>query len=213
MPLPKIPNRPPRPEGSREQPREQTPRSPQTNERVTSEPVQQRLPRDRSKPAGEAKAAPLRSQEAPRQKSPVQDRESKLPKKVTDAPQARSNNNSKPRVQSPKPAVKDSSPKVNENQRGLSRSEIAEGYVVDSKTGKKYIPIPKSEYNAEGIPILQLEDFDADDMNSEAERFLAHLRVAPDKKEQARLREEKIARKKQSDIEYKRMNASIEDDD
>lgn len=37
-------------------------------------------------------------------------------------------------------------------------------------------------------------DFDGDDLNSSAEIFMAHLRVAPDKKEQQQLREERSAR-------------------
>lgn len=68
---------------------------------------------------------------------------------------------------------------------------VPKGYAVDEETGITYRKLPKSEYDSNGNPVLQIQDFDADDLNAEAESFLGHLRVAPSKEEILQLREER----------------------
>ena len=66
---------------------------------------------------------------------------------------------------------------------------------VDPKTGIRHRVLPKTEYDENGNPVLQIDDFDADDLNAEANEFLAHLRVAPSKEEKIearRAREERL---------------------
>lgn len=89
--------------------------------------------------------------------------------------------------------------------------EAPKGWKTDAKTGKAYKTIPKSEYDSEGNPILHLDDLNLDDLNGEANKYLAHLRVPPDREEMARLREEKAARARASTAAYNRANA--EDDE
>lgn len=83
-----------------------------------------------------------------------------------------------------------------------------EGWKTDPKTGKSYKVIPKSEYDSEGNPILHLDDLNLDDLNGEANKYLAHLRVPPDRDEMEKLRAEKMARAKASTAAYNRANAS-----
>lgn len=97
---------------------------------------------------------------------------------------------------------------VNEPEADLS-SEIEEGWAIDEKTGKKYKMIPKSVYKGKGknaIPLLLIEDFDADDMTGEAETYLSHLRVPPDKEEQERLKQLRAQLRKRSDASYAEAN-------
>lgn len=84
-------------------------------------------------------------------------------------------------------------------------SELEDGWVIDEKTGKKYKPIPKSVYKGKGknaIPLLLIEDFDADNMTGEAETYLSHLRVPPDKEEQERLKKLRAQLRRRSDASY-----------
>lgn len=61
---------------------------------------------------------------------------------------------------------------------------------IDPKTGLAYYAIPKTKMGGDGRPVLEI-DINIDDLNGEAEAFMAHLRVAPSKKER-----EEILRKK-----------------
>lgn len=69
-----------------------------------------------------------------------------------------------------------------------------DGLKVDPRTGVRYRPLPKSEYDAEGIPVLQVEDFDADNLNGEADVFLAHLRVGTSKEQKEEARRKRVER-------------------
>ena len=80
------------------------------------------------------------------------------------------------------------------NEKAEVATNIDPNYRIDERTGKKYRILPKSEYDAEGNPILQIPDFDADNLNSEADEFLAHLRVTPTKNEIIKMREEREKR-------------------
>lgn len=87
--------------------------------------------------------------------------------------------------------------------------ELEEGWAIDKKTGKKYKTIPKSVYEGKGknaVPVLMIEDFDADDMTGEAETYLSHLRVPPDKEEQERLKQLRAQMRKRSDASYAEAN-------
>lgn len=91
-------------------------------------------------------------------------------------------------------------------------------WAIDPRTGKKYRVLPSapkeaikafSKNNRKGLSLSQLrqftedvEDFDADDLTSTAESFLAHLRVAPDKDEIERLRAERSERMKKQSAEF-----------
>lgn len=88
-----------------------------------------------------------------------------------------------------------------------------DGWRVDEKTGKRYKKLSKVKFDAEGTPLLQNEDFDLDDLNSEADKFLAHLRVAPDKNEMMKLRAEKAAKAKLAREEYERINKDFMEDE
>lgn len=84
-----------------------------------------------------------------------------------------------------------------------------EGWAIDEKTGVKYKTIPKSVFKGKGknaIPMLAIEDFDADNMTGEAETYLGHLRIPPDKAEQERLKQVKAQMRKRSDAAYAENN-------
>ena len=88
---------------------------------------------------------------------------------------------------------------------------LPEGWTVDPKTGKKYRILPKTQLDGEGNPILQFPDFDIDNLNGEADTFLAHLRVPPSRneiEELRRLRVEKI-KKQRSDFEQQQSDLSL----
>lgn len=87
-----------------------------------------------------------------------------------------------------------------------SEKEVPEGWARDPKTGKVYKIIPKSEYDSEGAPILHLDDLNLDDLNSEATKYLGHLRVPPNKAEQKALIAEKRRKLQEQNTEYKRLN-------
>lgn len=102
-----------------------------------------------------------------------------------------------------------SSPESQVEYEADPNSELEEGWAIDEKTGKKYKMIPKSVYKGKGknaIPLLMIEDFDADDMTGEAETYLSHLRVPPDKEEQERLKQLKAQMRKRSDASYAEAN-------
>lgn len=104
--------------------------------------------------------------------------------------------------------VKRPDPVVREPEADLS-PELEEGWAIDEKTGKRYKKIPKSIYNGKGknaIPVLMIEDFDADDMTGEAETYLSHLRVPPDKEEQEKLKQLRAQLRKRSDASYAEAN-------
>lgn len=60
----------------------------------------------------------------------------------------------------------------------------------DSKTGILYKMIPKVKV-VDGRPELAINNFDIDDLQGEANTYLSHLRVPPDREEMKRLRLER----------------------
>lgn len=113
----------------------------------------------------------------------------------------------KPPVRSPRPAAK--APKPAAEPVIEPEDELEEGWAIDEKTGVKYKTIPKSVYKGKGktaIPLLAIEDFDADNMTGEAETYLGHLRIPPDKEEQERLKQLRAQLRKRSDQEYAQAN-------
>lgn len=102
-----------------------------------------------------------------------------------------------------------------DNFRAPQKSEeevIPEGWVKDKKTGKIYKPLPKSKFVGKGanaIPVLVIKDFNDLDLNGEANKFLAHLRVPPDKKEQEELRKLRAQQKALQDSQY---NLDVDED-
>lgn len=97
-------------------------------------------------------------------------------------------------------------------------------YTIDPVTGVKYKKLPaaskdviRADKKSGGLGIEQLRnmipeaDFDLNDLDGAANSFLAHLRVPPDKEEMKRLREEKIARAKAQNDEYKQKETELEE--
>jgi hypothetical protein len=106
-------------------------------------------------------------------------------------------------VKRPAPVVREPEPEIE------LTPELEDGWAIDEKTGKKYKTIPKSVYKGKGknaIPVLMIEDFDADNMTGEAETYLSHLRVPPDKDEQERLKQLRAQMRKRSDASYAEAN-------
>lgn len=111
----------------------------------------------------------------------------------------------------------------------INDSEIPEGYAVDPVTGIRYKKLPaatreilRADKKSGGLSIEQMrtmigeaEDFNLDDLNGAADMFLGHLRIAPDKEEIQRLRDEKIAQAKKQNSEYgevqERLNEKLGD--
>lgn len=87
--------------------------------------------------------------------------------------------------------------------------ELEEGWAIDPKTGVKYKTIPKSVFEGKGknaIPVLAIEDFDVDDMTGEAETYLGHLRIPPNKEEQEKLKQLRAQMRRNSDASYAEAN-------
>jgi hypothetical protein len=87
--------------------------------------------------------------------------------------------------------------------------ELEEGWAIDEKTGAKYKTIPKSVYQGKGknaVPLLMIEEFDVDNMTGEAETYLSHLRIPPNKQEQAELLRLRAELRKRSDASYEAAN-------
>lgn len=87
--------------------------------------------------------------------------------------------------------------------------KLEEGWAIDPKTGVKYKKIPKSVFEGKGknaIPVLAIEDFDVDDMSGEAETYLGHLRVPPNKEEQEKLKQLRAQMRRRSDASYAEAN-------
>lgn len=90
-----------------------------------------------------------------------------------------------------------------------TEEDLEEGWAIDPKTGVKYKKIPKSVFEGKGknaIPVLAIEDFDVDDMVGEAETYLGHLRVAPNKEEQEQLKKLRAQMRRKSDASYAEAN-------
>lgn len=64
-------------------------------------------------------------------------------------------------------------------------------YAKDPVTGKIYQKIPKTKFDANGMPMIQTDINDLD-LQGAAEKFLAHLRVPPSKEEIAKMKQERI---------------------
>ena len=126
-----------------------------------------------------------------------------------------------------KATMKQVAPKIKPKEKSVGITNISSPnkeiqvngkiFKVDPKTGKKYEVLPASRLDAvknfknqkggPGLDFLrksveEVDDIDLDKLNEEADRFLAHLRVPPDKDEIARLREEKIRRQRAQDQAY-----------
>lgn len=118
---------------------------------------------------------------------------------VEATPPARKIPNKRPTsaVQTPKPAPEP------------VEEKLEEGWAIDPKTGVKYKKIPKSVFEGKGknaIPVLAIEDFDVDDMSGEAETYLGHLRVPPNKEEQEKLKQLRAQMRRRSDASYAEAN-------
>jgi hypothetical protein len=74
-------------------------------------------------------------------------------------------------------------------------------FAIDPNTGVRYRKMPKSEYDAEGKPVLQVR-MDPDDLNKYADEFLGHLRVPMNKKQQEALRKRRVAIREKNKAEY-----------
>lgn len=103
-------------------------------------------------------------------------------------------------------------PTVEDYDGLLTQAEIDDDWAIDPKTKKKYKKLPKAQFEGE-MPVLQVADFNTDDMNFEANRFLAHLRVPPDKKEMMRLRAEAAKRQAAAEKEYDEKNKGFIEDE
>lgn len=124
-----------------------------------------------------------------------------------------------------------SNPTRNQNRNTQNRAEtshikdenenktVPEGYAIDPATGVKYKKLPtadsglvkefKKSKGKMDITLSMLRDsvpeadFDLNDLNGAADDFLGHLRVAPDKDEINRLREERKNRMREQNQRYK----------
>lgn len=161
---------------------------------------------DARRAGGERPAAPSKAPQAPRSKP-------------QGAPQ-----NRRPVEQQSRPATpaKRSAPqKALQNPNKVIEADLPEGWEIDRKTGVKHRELPKTQWDPDnpGWSISHLEDtYDATyDLDSLASDFLGHLQVAPDKDEQKRLMEEKLAQKKAQDALYeknrKALNEKFGDED
>lgn len=133
-------------------------------------------------------------------------------------PENFSNKNTSVRQSSRKelPRKEQSQPPVHDK-----KESIEEGYAIDPKTGIKHRVLPgvkedavKSFNSLTKKQIADLtfssmkhyvetmEDFDIEDLDNTAQDFLGHLRIAPDKEEQKRLREERASRKRSQNEQF-----------
>lgn len=100
-------------------------------------------------------------------------------------------------------------------QRGQVFSENGIEYAIDAKTGKKYQVLPEAEFkmnnNNDIIPVLQVDDFNDLDLTGEADRFLAHLRVPPNKAEIERLIEQRKRLAREQNEKYNDYQKDIDD--
>ena len=122
-------------------------------------------------------------------------------------------NSSKTRSSSGSSAKRTKTSKHNTTPKQLKYEfmpELGPDMVRDKRTGKIYELIPKSELDEDGRPKLQI-DIDDMDLNSSANRFLAHLRVPPDRAEREQLRELRRMRAKKQDEDYARLQEAIHD--
>lgn len=123
-----------------------------------------------------------------------------IPKKAIQDNQFRKEEEEKePPVKKPKRAKKRPPKPKKQKQEPIPESDDVS---VDKETGLKYKTLPKSEYDSEGTPILQVDDLDLHDLGGEADKFLPHLRQAPDRKEMKRLRAEQTRRALQREKQY-----------
>lgn len=101
-------------------------------------------------------------------------------------------------------------------QSPVGQNSPNDGWEIDKETGKHFKLLPGYKQGvmkhsaaiikAGGMTLTQLRsavdedpDFSLDDLNGSAETFLSHLRVPPDKEEQARLIAERAMRQKNFD--------------
>lgn len=86
---------------------------------------------------------------------------------------------------------------------------------TDKKTGKKYREMPKTEWLTGGYSESRLSDqYDASyDLNSIANDFLPHLRVAPTPEEKEKLRQLAAKRAKEMETAYNQKFGTGEDNE
>lgn len=113
----------------------------------------------------------------------------------------------------PKPVKKPTAPVAEPVTEVSTKEDLPEGWAVDKKTGKKYRKLPKTVMGDDGKPMLQIPDFNLDDLTGEAEIFLAHLRVPPDKVEQQRLRDLKTQQARKQNAQYVKDHKDEDADD
>lgn len=97
------------------------------------------------------------------------------------------------------------------DRRGGQSDDVPDGWVRDRKSGVLHKYIPKTEMDEDNMPVLHLDDLDLDDLTGEADKYLAHLRVPPDREEMARLLKEKAERARAQNKEYFKANPAEED--
>lgn len=103
--------------------------------------------------------------------------------------------------------------KRSQKQEGKARVEESsdDGWTVHKKTGVRYKKIPPAKYDSDGKPVPTITDDidDPYDLNSAADKFLAHLRVAPDPAEQKRVMEEKMRLRQEQNKKYQEETSKI----
>lgn len=99
------------------------------------------------------------------------------------------------------------------DRREAQDESVPDGWIKDRKTGVLHKYIPKTEMDEDNMPVLHLDDLDLDDLTGEAEKYLAHLRVPPDREEQKRLKEDRENRRRAQNAAYSKANPEEEDAD
>lgn len=99
------------------------------------------------------------------------------------------------------------------DRRDSQEDYVPEGWVRDKKTNVLHKYIPRTEMDEDNMPVLHLDDLNLDDLTGEAEKYLAHLRVPPNKEERQRLLEEKAERTRAQNRAYTQANPEEQDAD
>ena len=79
---------------------------------------------------------------------------------------------------------------------------------VNDKTGISYYEIPKTRMGDDGRPMLAM-NINLDDLNGEAENFLAHLRVPPSPEEREEILRKKTELARRQETERDELNRAI----
>jgi len=191
------------------QTRSNAPKSEQKRQYTPEQVEQIKRERLRRKKAAEQKAEKIAIQEEGNRRKPVAQKSSS--NKNTSS--THENNRSIPQKQN-----NESKTEARSIQEKKENTNLPEGYAIDPATGVKYKKLPtadsglvkefKKSKGKMDITLSMLRDsvpeadFDLNDLNGAADDFLGHLRVAPDKEEIARLREERKERMRQQNKQY-----------